>query len=153
VVWLVALAAGLILYWIYPRQLFLLIGLAVSGVVVVSVWHLYLHQARQAALDDVSVAAGYDGERRCTVTQPVAIEIMNTGNDTLEAVTFELVGRRPGHGGTLYTETVDNGVVVPPDGSWTGCLALRHDGFRTPAARDEAHSLDWSTTLTSADFR
>lgn len=152
-VWLVALAAGLILYWIYPRQIFLLGGFAILGVVAVSVYHFYLHQARQTALRNIAVAAVYDREGRCSESQPIAIEILNTGTTALEAVTFELAGRRPGHGGTLYSDTIDNGVIIPPGEVWAGCLSLRHDGFRTASARDDASSLDWSTTLTTADFR
>lgn len=153
VVWLVGIAAALLLWWMYPRQIVLLGGFVVFGIAAVSVYHVYVDQARKAALKDVAVVARYDAGGRCSASQPIAIEITNSGSRTLEAVTFDLVGRRPGHNRELYADVIDGGSLVEQGGTWAGCRSLHNDRFNSGTDPSDAPDLIWSAVLTGADFR
>lgn len=147
----VALVVGLVLLFFFPRQMGVVIALAIAAGAGI---YLYIgHQDRLAreAQDKVQVRVEYAAGKQCPPGQPLGVRVDNAGERTVARLVFHLEVRRPGHSGNLVQShgagTFHSDRIVKPGEGYAACHPapkLRGD----PALKD----LEYAVAFKEATF-
>ena len=100
-VW-VAVIIGVILLIIFPKQVLSIIGILVLAIVAIIFYSQEQENQRQRAKDRVQVSIKYDTEK-CSAEFPLLVVIQNTGNKTVNKVSWNFAAYKPGYSSNVVS--------------------------------------------------
>lgn len=140
----IALIVGLVLLFLFPKQMAAVIAVAIAAGV-----GLYVYFERQDRLsreerDKVVVRVEYGANRECPANQPLSVSIGNGTDRTVTKIEFQLEIRRPGYSHNLIeghgAATFESDKIIKPKDGYSLCHSapkLRGD----PALKDLEYSI------------
>lgn len=156
--WVIGVGIFLLLLFAFPRAI---VGLIILCVVLIGSYQLWMkieQDERAKKKASVTVTVNYDLER-CRPEYPLFVRIQNGADDTVEAVSFGVAGRRAGYSNPIYEsrflEYSSDRIIASGD-SWTSCWALPDPAYSASEQKIEQNppeTLVWTVEHTSPSFR
>ncbi len=153
-VWVAAVGVGLLLLFMFPKQMGIVAGVAALAAAAI-VTLMYLEHQRgleeqRRREEGIELSAFYD-TILCPPEHPIVITIRNNYTETLQALTFKLGGYRPDYSSPVYfDQSYSSDRILAPGESHSWCWAvptLQYGAQEAPPA-----DLQWRATYSYATF-
>jgi hypothetical protein len=152
-VW-IAIIIGIILLFIFPKQVGILIGLAVAGI---GVTYLYLQAEendRKKQKEAVKITVAYD-LKACSEEYPIHITVRNDSKKKVNEVSWNISAHKPGYSNNVvdygysgeYSTPYSSDKIINPGQGYGLC-------YKAPTIKgsDKPEALNWSAVSKSIYF-
>ena len=156
--WVIGIGIFLFLLFAFPRAM---VGLIVLCAVVIGgflLWDNIKTDARARLRAAVTVTISHDLEL-CSPEYPLFIRIHNGSEDTVEKVSFGIVGNRAGYSDPLYDSGYlgySSDKIIASGEGWASCWTLPRTAYGTSEQRLALYlpeTLVWTVKNSSPTFR
>jgi hypothetical protein len=125
------------------------------AVIATVVWLFSADQSRQQqnAVSAVTVTVAADATVCVDPQLPVAATLTNDSGQTVNRLSFDLIGREPGKPSIAYRGTLRHDRALGPGETMTRCYALLYHGFAHPRPQIvDATKYEWTTHVSLVGF-
>lgn len=154
--WIAAAALAVLLAALFLKRRPLAILLAVAiALIAAVVWFFSDGQSRRQRNEVTAVTVQVDAsDSTCTDTAlPIAATFTNTSDQTVNRLSFDLVGRPLGKTTIAYRGFLRDEQVIAPGDTVTRCYELLFHGFAHPRPEIvDATKYEWSAHVTLVGF-
>ncbi|MGL3606955.1 hypothetical protein ACSV9I_10605 [Rhizobium sp. G187] len=155
-VWIAAATIAVLLAALLLKRSPLAIGVAaVIAVIGAIVWFFSDGQSRlqRAEMTAVTVSVAANNKTCATPDRPIAATFTNTSDQTVNRLSFDLLGRPLGKTDIAYRGFLRDEQVIAPGDTVTRCYALLFHAFAHPRPEIiDATKYEWSAHVTLVGF-
>lgn len=156
IAFLIAAALAFLLIELFLRRRPWAMGLsAMIAALATAVWLFSDDQSRrqQNAFSAVTVTLAADPKICVDPKLPLAATIANNADETVNRLSFDVIGRLPGRSSVAYRGTLSHDRALAPGQTLTRCYALLYHGFAHPRPQIiDATKYEWTGHVTIAGF-
>jgi hypothetical protein len=153
-VWIVGIGLGLVLLFVFPKQMGALLLLLVFGGLGL---FAFIYSADQRRADEdrrrretIFLSAEFN-VARCTAEFPILVTIRNGYTQTIRTLNFNLFGFREGFSTPVYRgSSYSSDRIIRPGGSYEACWSLPY--LQSGAQNVQPAGLLWRASYSYATF-
>lgn len=152
----IALIIGIILIFVFPKQMGILAGVIVLGIASTYLYLQAEENNRKKQRDSVTISINYDTSA-CSNEYPLAVNFRNGSNKTVEKIRWNIGAYRPGYSDNVviyegytseYSTPYESDKILSPNQGFGLC-------YKTPklSAGNEPETVSWKAVSKSVAFQ
>lgn len=123
---IVIIITSLYFFFKFPKQMFVLLGLIILG--IITLWYFtekLPNDKKKKLQDNITIALTYD-TTNCGSGYPLFVKINNNSNEVVKKISWDLNVFNPGYSTELsgYNDDYTCDKILKPGEKWTNCYTL-----------------------------
>ena len=152
--WVVGATLFLGLFFLFPRQMGILVGILVLVAAAVGIYFWVQNNREVAERSLVTGTAKYDPQRCADPKFPIFVSITNNASKTVNKITFDLIAKRPGYSSSVYSDYTNTDRIMSGHTVSSTCWSLDSFYVKDGLIKGSRISqLEWSIQIWSVTFQ